>query len=264
MRFSSALVLALPLLAAADQQPLGGMLQGLLNKAKTYIPSAVPSSPSPVEDVVVEVVLKKVETINRDNWRSLLAPNVSTTGEGPETWMMFVSGGNKTCYGRCANVEKAWNESISLLSADPACPNLGYLNCDEQGILCATLYTGPPSIWHIQVPQYQPSQEIQAPTVIHILPLNVTNTTALDIAKIHTEKKYEERPVYESAFHPFDGILAQYNLIEPVGYAFWAFGMVPSWAFMILISFISRTMMSRRLGTPGEARQRAATAQAQR
>jgi len=41
--------------------------------------------------------------------------------------------------------------------------------------------------------------------------------------------------------------LAQNGLAIPVGYAIWGFSLIPSWAFMILVSFASRTMMSRRM-----------------
>lgn len=43
--------------------------------------------------------------------------------------------------------------------------------------------------------------------------------------------------------HPTDGWLAQYNLNVPLGYVIYAVGAVPSWMFMIGISFFSRTVM---------------------
>ncbi len=68
-------------------------------------------------------------------------------------------------------------------------------------------------------------------------------TTARDIVRIHTHKKYEETDVYDGIFHPFDSHLAKYGLVKPVGYVLYAFGLVPSWLVMIVVSFVSRNLM---------------------
>lgn len=60
---------------------------------------------------------------------------------------------------------------------------------------------------------------------------------------LHTGKKYEEGILQEGIFQPFDGPLAQYGVLKAVGYVLFAFGMVPSWAFMLVISMVSRTIM---------------------
>lgn len=49
--------------------------------------------------------------------------------------------------------------------------------------------------------------------------------------------------MYEGAFHPTNGWLAEYGLNVPLGYAIYYFSLVPSWAMMIGVSFLSRTMM---------------------
>ena len=133
-------------------------------------------------------------------------------------------------------------ESAVVLAADPAAPHLAYVNCDAEAILCAAWAAGVPTIWHIQLPVTQPDQSRPA-TTIHIVPLNTTSTTAAEIVKIHTSKTYEEVPVYEGAFHPFDGYLAKFGLSQPFAYVLTAFSMVPSWAFMIVISLASRGIM---------------------
>lgn len=73
--------------------------------------------------------------------------------------------------------------------------------------------------------------------------MNATTVTAQDLYKIHSEKKYAESAPYEGFLHPTDGILAQYNLNVPFGYFIYGVGAVPSWMFMIGISFFSRTIM---------------------
>ena len=184
--------------------------------------------------------------------------------------MVFVTGGNKTCYGQCGGVEAAWNESATAFAADPTAPNLASLNCDTAAVLCTIWAAGPPAIWHIEVPVTSVHQSRPA-TTIHIVPLNATTSTAQEIIEIHYGKTYEKRGVYEGAFHPFDGWLAKYGLNVPLGYVLFGFSMVPSWMFMILISFVSRTVMyvyicycfkldmliaprNRRVGNPNVAR----------
>ena len=129
-----------------------------------------------------------------------------------------------------------------MFAIDPSSPHLAYANCDENPILCATWAAGVPTIWHIQLPVTQPDQSHPA-TTIHIISLNTSTTTAADIVKIHTSKNYEKVPVYEGAFHPFDGYLTKFGLNQPMAYLLTAFALVPSWAFMIVISLASRSLM---------------------
>ena len=155
---------------------------------------------------------------------------------------MFVSGGNKTCAGQCVKLEKEWNETASLLAADPTAPLLGYINCDAEGVLCATWQAQPPTIWHIQRPIAAADQSTPASTV-YVNYLNTTESTAGDMVALHTGKKYEDGVLNEGWFQPFDGPIAQYGLSKAVGYVFYAFGLLPSWAFMLVISMVSRTIM---------------------
>lgn len=129
------------------------------------------------------------------------------------------------------------------MAADPSSPHLAYANCDENPILCATWAAAVPTIWHIQLPVPRPDQSRPA-TTIHVVPLNTSSTTAADIVQIYTSKTYEKVPVYEGAFHPFDGSLAKFGLNLPMAYVLTAFALIPSWAFMIIISLASRSFMS--------------------
>ncbi len=60
---------------------------------------------------------------------------------------------------------------------------------------------------------------------------------------LHTGKKYQEGILYEGWFDPFDGVLAQWGVNKAIGYVLFGIGMVPSWAFMIVVSMVSRTIM---------------------
>lgn len=239
MRLSHSLALALPALAAAQaQKPLGEQVQAWFEKAKSYIPT---TTTDPVGAGAAKIAAKNVKPLTMANYEEFLTPDQSSA-KSPQEWMIFVSGGNKTCGGHCVKLETEWNETASLLAADPTAPHLGYINCDTQGVLCATWMAKPPTIWHVQRPIAQADQSTPASTV-YINYLNVTETTVGDILALHTGKKYENGVLYEGTFQPFDGILAQYGVNKAAGYVMFAFGLIPSWAFMLVVSMVSRTIM---------------------
>ena len=120
MRFSSTLLLALPAVssvAAADQQPLADKLKGWFDVASKaaaeYLPSTVPSVhiPDPLDAGAQKVADLTVASLNVSNWQSVLSPSAPTTKGGPEEWLVYMYGGNKTCFGLCGNTTKAWNVS---------------------------------------------------------------------------------------------------------------------------------------------------------
>jgi len=239
MRLPATLLVALPAIAAAQQQkPLGENLQSWFDKAKSYIPIGVKE---PVAAGAAKVASKNITPLTSDNWQSTFSPTTSSN-KSPEEWMVLVSGGNKSCYGQCAGVEKAFNETAAVFIADPTAPNLGYINCDTEPILCAIWAAGPAAIWHIQRPIAHSGQSTPA-TTIRIIKLNTTTTTTGEITAIHTRKTYDKEVAYEGAFHPFDGWLARYYLNQPVGTGLYYFSLIPSWLFMIVISMASRNLM---------------------
>ncbi|OAX77379.1 hypothetical protein ACJ72_08324, partial [Emergomyces africanus] len=140
-------------------------------------------------------------------------------------------------------------DALPLFSADETSPSLAKLNCEKNGLLCSILSAGAPAVWHWQVPARVPGQP-KPETAIHISGVNATTIDAETIYKIHSEKTWENKPSYDSTFHPVDGTLARYGLNVPLGYLLYGMSMVPSWLMMVGISFISRTVMSRRMGPP--------------
>lgn len=246
MRFTPFIAILPALAAAQEQVPLGDRVQGWFNKAKNYLPTATPVVP--VEKVVEQKVQEKVVTpVNLTNWQATLEPSGAA-----QEWLVFVTGGNKTCFGRCERANKAFNESVLLFSADPTAPNLGYLDCEANQVLCSAWVAGAPSLWHFQVPQAQEGPE-RPETPLHIVRLNSTTVTADTIYEVHSKKTYQDVPAYEGAMHPTDGWVSQNGLIVPLGYGIYAFSLIPQWLFMVLISFVSRSMMSRRLGNQNQA-----------
>lgn len=125
------------------------------------------------------------------------------------------------------------------MSFSPSAPNLALLDCETNRVLCNAWVAGPPAIWHITVPPTEGS-----PTNIRISSLNSSTTTAADIVALHADQTWLKRPLYEGALHPMDGILAKIGVLVPLGYALWAFSVIPSWGLMLAISLGSRTFMS--------------------
>lgn len=143
MRFTL-FVAILPALAVAQEQaPLGDRVQGWFNKAKAYLPSATPVVP--VEKVVEQKIQEKTVTpFNLTNWQSNLEPAAK-----PQDWLVFVTGGNKTCFGRCDQANKAFNVSTPY---SPGRYNLGekkgvsLMFCRRNPFSCF-LPTRPPPTW---------------------------------------------------------------------------------------------------------------------
>lgn len=117
---------------------------------------------------------------------------------------------------------------------------------------CYSLDVLPPQLVHLQVPQPLADQS-RAGTIIRSFPVNRTTITSPEIASYITQEKYLQVAPYEGIFHPFDGPLAKAGLVVPFGYVKWGFSQVPSWLFMVIVSFASRTFMSRKLPQPRPA-----------
>ena len=112
MRFSSALVFALPALSLAEQQvPLFDKLKGYLNKATAAVSSAVPSAP--FNAAAQKAASKAAEAIQypltMQNWKEVLTVDPTVSVPTTQDWLVFVTGGNDTCFGMCGNVTMAWN-----------------------------------------------------------------------------------------------------------------------------------------------------------
>lgn len=116
MRISNALLIALPALsavAADDQKPLGDKLRAWFDKATSLIPTSVPSVlPNPLDAGAAKVASVAVNDLTLANWQQTIRPSVPSTKGGPEDWLIYINGGNKTCYGLCGNTTKAWNVSL--------------------------------------------------------------------------------------------------------------------------------------------------------
>jgi len=247
MRLSSTTLLALPLLASAAQQqnPLEQAMetaQYYLGKISSYVPHW--NTWHEVDAAAARAGGKNIEVLSLNNWESTLRSSVKQSSKGPEEWWVLLTGGNKTCFGLCDQINKSYNETALLFTVDPTAPHLAYINCDFQPILCNSWAAGPPSLYIMEM------FPAPAPVPVHIISLNTTTTSVKTFTDLKTSKSWNETPAYGGYFHPFDGPIAKFGLAQPLGWWIFFFSVVPSWMFMIGISFLSRTFMGRRATQP--------------
>lgn len=239
-------------LAQDAQIPLKEKAAGWFDKAKSYIPSVTPSIPNPIDAGDSAVADKKVQKINIRNYQRLLQPKI----DGEEEWLIYVTGGNKSCFGRCGKADAAWSQSVPLLAALPQSAGsselkLGQVDCEKEPVLCSAWAASCPSIFHFTVPQLNSLDPTYKPTSpLRVKDLNVTSTTADEIVRLASRAPGSyimDVPEYSGVLHPVDGMLAKFGVQEYLGYFIWALGSTPSWLIMIVISFASRQFMGRRM-----------------
>ena len=88
--------------AAQAQIPFKDKATELINKAKDLLPNS-----GPIEAGSAYIAGTIVERINIRNWERKLSPKLDTE----EEWMVYVTGGNKSCFGRCGPIDAVWNVS---------------------------------------------------------------------------------------------------------------------------------------------------------
>ncbi|KAI1822377.1 hypothetical protein F4861DRAFT_541058 [Xylaria intraflava] len=247
MRFNSvSALLALPLLASADAPDYQAQFQQYLGQAQDFLGNLPANLPSPNKyDPVAAAAAKagsdKIDVLGLHNWRDILYEPVTPGSTTPEESWVLITGGNKTCSGRCGKLETAFNETAAKFAVEPGSPHMALLNCDNQPILCNAWSAPVASLWVFEM--------LPEPSPIRLFTkrLNVTSTTSDDLVKLQNGGYKTVALEHDNFFHPFNGVLAQNGLSTPVGYILWVFSLIPSWAFMIFVSFFSRRMMASRM-----------------
>lgn len=119
MRLSSSLLFLPALVAAQQQVPLQEQLQGWFDKAKSYLPTNVPSAAAPAYAPAAEPAKpppvlseKPVTPMTISTWQSVLAPVEPGTPGTQREWLVFITGGNKTCFGHCLRADEAFTVSV--------------------------------------------------------------------------------------------------------------------------------------------------------
>jgi hypothetical protein len=256
MRFTS-ILLALPLLAVADEGPFEqykAQFNNLFDTIASYLPNPASAS-NPIHDAQAKAGSVAVHHLTLDNWKNTLYGSLKPGQTEPEEWWLLITGRNKTCFGRCEQVEKAFNETAAKFAVLPGAPHTAIVNCDEQAVLCNSWAATAAILWVIEM--------LPAPAPIDIylkkLPINTTTSeTLMDLRKDEIKPGVNNFYIHNGTFHPFNGPLARYGLALPFGWGLWALNVIPSWGMMIALSFFSRWLMNRRL--PGGAAPNAAAA----
>jgi hypothetical protein len=255
MRFSSSILLALPVIAVAEEQvPILDKVKGFFSKATAAVSSAIPAVPSaPLNAATNKAAAKAADaiqhTLTLENWKQVLTVDPTASPPTTQDWLIFITGGNSSCFGLCGNATKAWNASLPLFAAKSNAPKFAYLDCETENILCNSWSVGAPALYYFQIPKPLADQSAPVPTVRY-QPLNRTSTTTETFKTLILDNEIEKVTPYEGFFHPFNGELQKYNLALPYAYVTWGFSKMPSWLPMILVSFLSRSFMGKRMN-PG-------------
>ncbi|OTB01049.1 hypothetical protein M426DRAFT_323830 [Hypoxylon sp. CI-4A] len=263
MRFSTAsAIVGLPLLAAAADVPdyqaqfdnYLGQAQSFLGKVTSKIPH--PNRHDPVAAAEAKAGELNLDILSLNNWKETLYRPVKPENTEPEEWWVLITGGNKTCFGHCGQIETAFNETAGKWAVTPGSPHTAIVNCEDQPVLCNSWSAPVGAIWIFEVlPE-------PAPVNIWTKRFNMTTVTSDDIAELQTEGYKSVAKLHDGLFHPFDGTLAKNGLAIPAGWVLWVFNLLPSWAFMILVSIFSRTIMGNRMNQQDAGRRPPAAGQA--
>jgi hypothetical protein len=101
----------LPLLAlsgaATAQQP--GVMEKMSAWTSNFGTQIFNAFPYGLDAGASAVAAQVVQPLNMQNWKAHLWPK-----SPPEEWMVFMTGGNKTCFGRCGHAEATWNVCLCL------------------------------------------------------------------------------------------------------------------------------------------------------
>lgn len=105
MRFSTALVAALPVLANAQDTDAFGQykaqFQNFMGNMGSYIPN--PGRHDPIAAAEAKAGSMKLNILTLENWKDTLYGPVSEGQTTPEDWWVLTTGGNKTCFGKFGN-----------------------------------------------------------------------------------------------------------------------------------------------------------------
>jgi hypothetical protein len=246
MRFSLASIAAvLPVLASAQDAGADGdyvaQFQNFLGNLGSKIPHT--GIHDPVAALEAKLGSMRLHVLTKENWWDTLMEGVTPQTVSPSEWWVLLSGRNTTCGGRCGQLDQAFNETAAKFALSPGSPKMGYLNCDDQPLLCSSWMIGAGHIWAIDV--------LPNPEEVNIYKhrFNVTLATSDEMVSLRVpDKAADERwTEVDSYFHPFKGQVSKLGLGMPFAYILWFFNIFPNWLFMLVVSFASRSMMSRRM-----------------
>jgi hypothetical protein len=92
--------------AAAEQPGMMDKVTNWFTNMKTQIGNTITH---PIDAGASAVAGAVVQPLGMSNWKEHLMPRP----DEPQEWMVYMTGGNKTCYGRCEKADRAWNVRLS-------------------------------------------------------------------------------------------------------------------------------------------------------
>jgi hypothetical protein len=244
MRFSLATLAAvLPAFASAqgDSGDYVAQFQNFIGNLGSKIPHT--GIHDPVAAMEAKLGSLRLHTLTKENWWETLHEGVTPQTTTPVEWWILMSGRNVTCSGRCGPLEQAFNETAAKFALTPGSPKMAYLNCDDQPLLCSSWMIGAGHIWAVDLLPNPEDVEVYKHR------FNVTQATSEVMTSLRVDDKAaDERwtPI-DSVFDPWKGTVAKLGLGMPFAYILWFFNIFPNWLFMLVVSFVSRSMMSRRM-----------------
>ena len=116
MRLSTC-VLALPALAAAQQQvPFMERIKDMYDQGIAAFHKATASASNPTQAAKAKVAEHAVTPLTFDNWKEVIQHSGKIKQyDPPEAFMVYITGGNRTCHGKCGRPDRAWNVCCSSL-----------------------------------------------------------------------------------------------------------------------------------------------------
>jgi len=139
--------------------------------------------------------------------------------------------------GHCGKAEAVFNETADRFAVIPGTPHMGYVNCEQESVLCHAINCWPGSLWVFEM--------LPPPAAINIYGkrLNLSSIAVPELLELQASGSKESFSLIDGWWHPFDGAVAEYGLLIPAGYVSWVFSYIPNWLFMFVISMVSRMLM---------------------
>lgn len=117
------------------------LAQSAINSAQTAIASGATAADSPIDITASKIAASSIPELKWSNWRNILSHSGKTRpSHERELWMVLMTGGNKTCHGKCTQVDKAWNVRLTPVyySSPPLNNAIANTNIDILGICSST------------------------------------------------------------------------------------------------------------------------------
>ena len=106
----SAFLMLLPVAALAQQQPFVERGLSFTDRLKSLWDDGFQGFPSFADAGASKVAGQIVQPLTRSNYDWVLAPQLDREKE----FLLYVTGGNRSCFGNCRRANQAWNVSLSF------------------------------------------------------------------------------------------------------------------------------------------------------